>query len=798
MIQGHGDANARIMLVGDSASQEDCASNKAISGYAESTLKGFAKDNDLDFTHFWRTLLIKEKGSQTEPLTNCALLSDNYKEILNNEINTIKPNIIVPLSELSLRHLTGIQGIRKYRGSVLPIRPAISPDNIRILPILGPAPYLNEDYKLRFITRLDFGKLKRREFEQGPIPKEGNLWIADKGEQVRRFFERNQGAKFVVFDIETFVSMPTCLSFCFDGVESCTVPLLDWNISHTERCIMAGHVAKLLASDIPKVNQNILTFDWSKMERYGFKVENVIGDTMVLANLLYAEFPRNLGFLTSIYTELPYHKDEGKEGAYDPGHSKRETFYLYCAKDSLATYQIYEKQVAEIDEAGVTGVHEMLKGVFTIYKRMMDRGIRIDETQRAKLIIKYEVLKDIQNFKLQRMAGKEVNPNSPKQMAELVYQELKFKPISGVKRKKKGGYGTDEESLELLAWMGIAESTKYANEILKCIVNCRKIDKVLQILKAPIHPDSKMRCVFNLAGTETGRTTGSGTTDNFFYFDKKGKLAVTDLGHSFQTIGKHGFELDGEELGVDLRSMFVPSPGYSFVECDLSQAEARVDAVLAEDYDILPIFDGPVGIHRLTGSWLFGCDPLDIKKGTRQYHEAKTARHAGERNMTAQRLLMMIHQTIRTCESILKQFHAKQPNIRRIFHAEIRRIVKEDRRLVAPNGRQRCFYGRFDESQVNEGISQLPQAIVTDQLKGSLRRTFDQHPSSEPLVEAHDGFLAEVRIGDEHNYARSFKDNVQSPIDFRTGSLKRDYQLIIPAEASIGVENWMAMEDLKV
>ena len=427
---------------------------------------------------------------------------------------------------------------------------------------------------------------------------------------------------------------------------------------------------------------------------------------------------------------------------------------------------------------------------------MMDVGIRIDLQQRWKLLHKYESLFEIQLFKLQRLIGKEVNPNSPKQVRAIIYDELGFTAIRGVKRTQAGPT-TDEESLDILTWMGHAKSGHpQANEICKTVVNCRKIHKVIEILRDPLHPDKRMRCIFNLAGTETGRTTGSSTTDNFLYFEK-GRVKVCDLGHSFQTIGKHGFLMDGEELGVDLRSIFVPDHGYCFVENDLSQAEARVDAILAKDYDILAVFDGAIGIHRLTGSWLFNCEPHEIKKGTRQYHEAKTARHAGERNMREDRLMMMIHQPITRCNEILRTFHSKQPNIRGVFHEEVRWHVKNERRLIAPNGRRRDFYGRYDDGQVNEGISYLPQAIVTDQLKKHIREIHDTFPAAIPLAEAHDGFLNQIPIGDEQYFAEFFRKTVQSPINFKTCTLSRDFELVIPAESSVGYNNWQDMEDLK-
>ena len=61
---------------------------------------------------------------------------------------------------------------------------------------------------------------------------------------------------------------------------------------------------------------------------------------------------------------------------------------------------------------------------------------------------------------------------------------------------------------------------------------------------------------------------------------------------------KHG------DTGADLRSQFVADNGYVFVEIDSSQAEARVVALLATDYDLIDLFN-KVDVHKLTSSWIF-------------------------------------------------------------------------------------------------------------------------------------------------------------------------------------------------
>ncbi len=812
MISGHGNSNALVMLIADGASEADVSCGYALSGDREKKLKSFAHANRLDWSQIWSTALIKEKINLKKPDVNKPLLADpQWGKILLGEINAIQPNVLVPLSELAFGWLTGLSGIRKFRGSVL--HPSgnleLYRPTLRVIPALGPDPYLYEDPKMDFITRLDFSKVARNINEVGQIQEVGQVWWARTATEVRNFFSRHydstvKSGGFVVFDIETFANLPTCIGFCFDGNESCCIPILDYTISIDERMAMLHQVLKLLASPIRKVNQNI-KFDWRKLERLGWRVCNVSGDTMLAQACLYCEFPKNLGFLTSLYTDMPYFKDEGKE--FDPSRYKREQLYTYNAKDCLATHQIYQQQQEELVEMGVAKVYQNLITILPIYKEMEENGILVDDTERQRLLASYESLYQIHCIKLRQLVGETINPLSSVAVGKLVYEELKWEVVRGVKHSKKSGKpSADEESLEILMWSSRCNSNMGV-AILRTIIDCRKIHKCIEFLSLPTYPDGRHRCEFNLAGAETGRTTAGETTDYYLYFDK-GKIKLGNMGHSFQTIGKHGFTVDDTTYGQNLRSIFVPSPGYSFVECDLSQAEARVDAVLAKDFDILQVFDSKTGIHRLTGSWVFGCRPDEIQKnilveGIDRYHVAKTVRHAYERNMTPMRLMMMIAKEIGFCTQILRTCNENQPNIRRVFHREIREQIQKERCLVAPNGRRRDFYGRLSggslEENVNQGISQLPQSIVTDYMKTALPQVrAAMGEKMRPLSEAHDGFLSEVKIGYEEEYAKCFKEKAEVGIDFRSCSLSRDFELVIPLEAESSTTSWAEMRKLAI
>lgn len=834
MIQGHGASNPDVMIIGDYGQGEDISSNYALQGYKRNLLEALAHNAGFNLKDTYTTLLIKDKLEDLSTFTVlkgkdgktrkvskkkkqsdieqgkliCENLAPAFSQILLEEIRTLKPNLLVPLGEATFQYLTGLESIRKFRGSILPLSPLHGIEKYtKVLPVLGPYPYLYKEYKQKFISQVDFNKIPR--WSDGkPIPDDTfRIWIAKSATAFRNYLNRvyplcaertiEQGG-FCVFDIETHWNIPTCISFCFDGFESVCVPIIDPEIDFVERALMLGLVAEVLASPIPKVNQNI-KYDWKTEERWYCKVNNVIGDTMIAASCIYPEFPKNLGFLTSLYTDLPYFKDEGK--SYDPSKGARTRFYLYNAKDSLSCHQIFTKQQEEIEELNVGFVYDKMMQLLPIYRKMEDRGLRVDAERRAKLIAKYQSQFRIQLFMLRSLVNQDdLNPLSWVQSDRVIFQELGYRKIQGVK-------STDEESIQMLMCKGHPENCtiEKGRQILTQFLRCRKLHKVLEALTLDLHPDGRFRFEANLGGAETGRTTTSQTTDYFIkevFEGKKQKIKKINLGHSVQNIGKHGFFIDDILFGTDIRSMYIPSPGYLFGEIDLAGAEARVDRVLSGNFD-LNVFDNP-GIHKLTGSWLFDCTPQEIKKGTHEYHLAKTFRHAGERNMGANRAFMMCQDdgtglslTLKDVTEKLNKFHLHEPQIRSTYHRDIEISLKADNRLVCPNLRRRDFFDRIDHHSINEGISFLPQAIVSDQTKFSFIPTTVEASWAYLLMEAHDGSLWEFPKDRGEEFCKIYKKNIETPIDFRVGSLKRDYKLTIPCESSIG-ENWEEMKGIKI
>ncbi|HWY33444.1 MAG TPA: hypothetical protein VNX68_02285 [Nitrosopumilaceae archaeon] len=153
--------------------------------------------------------------------------------------------------------------------------------------------------------------------------------------------------------------------------------------------------------------------------------------------------------------------------------------------------------------------------------------------------------------------------------------------------------------------------------------------------------------------------------------------------------------------------------------------------------------------------------------------------------------------TLQDVKEKLIKFHSHEPDIQRVYHRDIETSIRTTNSLICPNLRRRDFFDRINHHSINEGISFLPQAIVSDQTKFSFIPTTVEAPWAHLLAEAHDGSLWEFPSERGEEFCSIYKKNIETPIDFRVGSLKRDYQLMIPCESSVG-SNWMEMKEIKI
>lgn len=855
IVKGNGREDAEIMVVTDYPSKEELASGKAGVGYVGRMIGGWFQEHKFSFDHTYKTSYIKTdftlpraKNKQEDALKDCldAFKPDSFGKILASEIAEVKPNVIISAGEYATRYLTGRRNIQKLRGSILPVcdAPRLDlgdaariPTHIRVVPIIHPRDVLQKHIHT-YYTSFDVSRAIKLRSRKDPYKEPGNLWICWTGQALSNWWsDRGWKSKFLTLDIETYLNFITCISFCGDGKEAFSIPLLDKRTQPLDRALLLKGIAKILGNKIPKVNQNI-DFDDDVLGQWGLRVENIFDDTMLLGHTIYPELPKGLDFYTSIYTEIPYYKDDGRD--FNPKEGW-DTLYYYNAKDALATWQVYEAQERDARESGIWSFYrQKVWPLFNIYKRLDKRGILIDPVEQRVLYSKYVQMLSDQHDSLQRMLGHETNFNAPKQVAEVVYNELGY-PEQYKVDKKTGvrSLTTGEETLEELILNH--SRGEVADAILWKYLWCRKLFKVIKLILVPNHLDGRMWTNSKLTGTKSGRTSMSKTIDRIYYRNtkdhplyKKSKkldsIVWASLGLSFQTIGKHGFkiveedededdvmessyEIQGIEVGKDIRRMYVPSKGYTLVEGDGGQAEARVVCMLAEDWETLAEMERKTfrvnqyglkdDLHTKTAMLVLNKEFEDITEQDRQDF-GKKPRHAGNYDMGAPRLALMAHIPLDRSQITLTRFHGASPKIRENFHFWVRSVVTNRRVLESPHGRVRQFFDKLNNETFKQAYSFIPQATVSDHTKMTAiaglvdegKKWYDTE-NVYLLAESHDSALFEVKDECVDEFLPDFRNSLETPISFKTGTFVRERELIIPGDIKTSRTNWFEMQKVK-
>ncbi len=219
--------------------------------------------------------------------------------------------------------------------------------------------------------------------------------------------------------------------------------------------------------------------------------------------------------------------------------------------------------------------------------RMEKEGIAIDKNQ----------LEQFGNMLSERISESEklifsyaeqpFNINSPKQLGELLFEQLGLPPV----KKTKSGYSTNAEVLEKL---------KDKHPIIPAIMDYRMLTKLKSTyadgLLHVICEDGRIRTTFQNLVTATGRL--SSTEPNL------------------QNIPVR------TDLGAEIRKMFVPKPGHVLVDADYSQIELRVLAHIAHDSVMQEAFKSGMDIHTVTASQVFGVAPESVTALQRRHAKA--------------------------------------------------------------------------------------------------------------------------------------------------------------------------------
>lgn len=399
-----------------------------------------------------------------------------------------------------------------------------------------------------------------------------------------------------------------------------------------------------------------------------------------------------------------------------------------------------------------------------------DRGVLIDKAARSELVTKFKKKVVDTQAKVNALIGRELNINSPKQVKELLYDEMHLPTIY-----KKGNITTDEDALLRL-------HKQYPDEpVLNLIITYRKDSKLIStFLEAETDEDGRMRTSYNVSGTKNFRISSSKN--------------LWGSGTNLQNIPI------GRRPGVEnIRHIFISSPGCSFVKGDLSQAEtmavARIlcrykDYTLWNKYVNEPDFD----IHKWAASPIFRVPEADVNDYQRAV--GKLANHAGnycagpQVVQTAARKYAIEGIDYQMAKKIIDTRRAAIPGLVK-WWKDVEVTIRRTRTMTTCLGRRRLFFGRFDDNAtIRDAVAFEPQSVVGDVCNTIFRRLYVISRCSKllwlPVLQVHDEVVVETP--DEHieEVKREMRKAAIVPLYLNGVEME---PLIIPIDISVG-KNW--------
>lgn len=733
------------------------------------------------------------------------------------ELRAIKPNCILALGEKALNACAGRDGITKYRGSILPSKDGLP----KVVSTFHPANLLYQKkrkgstglfkYAWKYVMIADMKRaLEQSKFLELILP-DRNLKVARNSLDVYRFFQSYKHLDIATCDIESFNCLPVCIGFAYNKYEAISIPLyrkfagVQFSDLHISECVEIWRLITQELSRLKLIGHNF-KYDDEKLFRLGLRPYSghIFADTLSLEHTLNPELPsKKLNVVSSIRTEEPFYKDEGSE--FNSAKDSVDRLLLYNAKDCVVDYECWEdqdKELTEICDKYSPKIREFYYGyvakLHNFYLEMERTGFKVDKHIRRRLNQKYSAWHNrIQRRFLERNKRR-INVYSYKTLYHYIYNEL------GCPFRKDTGEDT------LVQLMTNAISDDFRKDTLSDVLEDRRVRKAnSSYINAELDYDDRLKTSYFITGTETGRSTTN-------LLENPIRPKGYSVGLPFQTIPKHG------DIGPDMQRMLVPDDGYVFLSCDLSQAEARVVAVLCEDWELLKAFD-TIDIHRRTAALVFDmtstlelttyCSNPEVDKIGKNSGErflGKKTRHAGNYNMGPERHHADAHSEARRAgikldlseykaHRNLDKFHDASPKIRGIFHRDIQYWVTKQRYLVNPYGRIRFFLDRLGEEMFREAFAFIPQGTVHDTLTlGALNFREETNNQYRFIKEGHDSLDLLIPKCDVELVARTMRRHVEIPIDFNYCTLKRDYKLIIPSDFEIGEKNYKDMEKVKL
>jgi uracil-DNA glycosylase family 4 len=757
-VTASGPKNAKIMIVGDGPSEQCLRRGEPFIGAGGFELTKMLTEAGIRRDDCYMTLVMKsrlypnelniiEKKKDRQPnhiyFQGHFITQKLYDACmaLRDEVELVKPNVICTVGDLALFALTGQLSSYNYRSSIMD---SALTAGYKVIPTLR-SDIIHTQYARRPWMVHDLKRVKKNSLTPGLFHRDYKLLIAvDNSNQwfetiLHKLYWLDGGLKInkhkeVSCDIETRGGHITCISFAWSPTEALCVQLAPlrnpegfWSTEQESRLVKTM-CDVLMNRNVLLVGQNF-NYDLQYIFRHWGILPSNVADTMLMQHSAFSTLPKNLGFLSSMYCEDHlYWKDDRTDWKEGEDGEDEMKYWEYCATDSCRTLAVYHVLKSVLKSLGLEKVNEFQQRLRARVLNAMIRGVRIDHQKRNDLSL--TLMQEMENRKhwLREVIGYELNPRSPVQMQDFFYRQMGLKKLMS----KTGGVTTADAALQTL---GAREPILWP--IIRKISEMRSLGVFHStFVLAGLDIDKRMRCSFNVAGTETYRFSSS---KNAF-----------GTGMNMQNIPKGGDtgELEDSLELPNIRELFIPDPGMTMFDIDLDSADARIVAWESDCQWLKKCFkDGKKPYVEIMKEYYQ--DDSKSKKSP-EYSMFKSLCHGTHYMGTAEGIAPRIGLDVRHTQQIQDWYFSKNPEIRQ-WHEEIKKQVKGRRYVENAFGYRVYFFDKPEGNIFNQAVADVPQSSVACLINRIWDELEEQLPTDrlQILLQVHDSLVGQFKTSEK-------------------------------------------------
>jgi DNA polymerase-1 len=496
------------------------------------------------------------------------------------------------------------------------------------------------------------------------------------------------------------------------------------------------------------------------LDRAGLSLEGALRDVMIasycldpgrrqhdLETLVVEEFGHKL----TEYAELcGKGKAEICFSQLDPAVAGR-----YAAERAELVLRIYQRLSRQLDDYDLRRLFDEIEmPLMPVLTDMERAGVAIDLDFFARMSERLQEELNLVEEEIYKVAGRELNINSPLQLREVLFDQLGLP----AKKRTKTGPSTDAEVLEELAGEG--------HQLPRLIIEFRELAKLkstyVDALPALVNPETqRIHTSFNQTVTSTGRLSSSDP--------------------NLQNIPIR------TPLGAEIRKGFVPAEDVMFLGADYSQIELRILAHLSGDPAFVEAFQRGRDIHRETAALIFAVAPKAVSAGMRA--QAKTVNFATIYGQGPMALARQLGISVADARRFIDNYFKRFPAIREYLDRQIA-LAREQGYVETLFGRRRYIPELNSKNPNIRGFGERVatnspiQGTAADLIKLAMinihRALIEQRSGARMILQVHDELLFEVPPA-ELDVVRAL---VRSKME---GALELD----VPIDVDMGVgSNW--------